>query len=268
MRLINKTLKINENEAQLNGYVIDNSPEIDAKKRRPAIVICPGGSYVMTSDREAEPVALSLLRYGYHVFVLRYSTKVLYPIALQQLAMTIQFLREHADEYMINPNQITVMGMSAGGHLAASLGVSWNQTELTQMGFEKEMIKPNLMALCYPVITAGKHGHQKSFDQLVGKGNPRQHLSIETRVTKDFPPTFMWHTFDDATVGIENSILMLQALQKNGVSTEYHVFEHGKHGISLANEQSAKKDDPRYVDQHVAKWIDLFHDWMQAHYLR
>ncbi len=169
--------------AELTGYVPDNSPEIDLKRKRPAVIICPGGAYRMTSDREAEAVAFKFLGMDLAAFVLRYScAPARYPVALLELAESVRYVRAHAKEFALDPDKIIILGMSAGGHLAASLGTLWTDELFNDHGYAKEMIKPNGMILCYPVITAGEFSHSGSFDNLVGKDPKlREFLSLEKR---------------------------------------------------------------------------------------
>ena len=114
--------------ADLYTYILDNSVEMRPNRKRPVIVICPGGGYTMTSDREAEPIAMQYLARGYHAVILRYSVApVRYPLALLQLAKSVAYLREHAEEFHIDTAKIILQGFSAGAHLAASLGVFWKE---------------------------------------------------------------------------------------------------------------------------------------------
>lgn len=128
--MIYKTISISAGEntsVELFLYIIDNSVELKPDRQRPIIIICPGGGYCMTSDREAEPVALQYLAMGYHTAILRYSVKpAKYPAALLELGTAVKYLKEHAREYHIDPRNIFLQGFSAGGHLAGCLGVLWN----------------------------------------------------------------------------------------------------------------------------------------------
>ena len=122
-------LKDSEFRANLFTYFLDNSPEIDLGRKRPVVLICPGGGYQMTSDREAEALAVKFMSMGYHAAILRYSVApARFPEALQQLATAVAMLRENAEKWHIDTDKIVVQGSSAGGHLAASLGVFWNKS--------------------------------------------------------------------------------------------------------------------------------------------
>ena len=166
--MINERIVIEEktkdyNEAWIETYFWQESEELYPGQKRPVIVICPGGAYGMTSDREAEAIAVRFMGMGYHAVVLRYSVApARYPVALRQLAKTVALLRENSDKWHIEKNKIIVSGFSAGGHLAASLGVFWNTEELAGItGMENERIRPNGMILNYPVITSGEVGHEE-----------------------------------------------------------------------------------------------------------
>ena len=159
--------------ADLYTYILDNSVEMHPDRKRPVVVICPGGGYEMTSDREAEPIAMQYLARGYHAVILRYSVApARYPLALMQLAKTVAYLREHAGEFHIDTDKIILQGFSAGGHLAASLGVFWREKFISEaLHTDAEMVKPNGMILSYPVITSGKFAHMGSFEALLGENS-------------------------------------------------------------------------------------------------
>ena len=143
--------------ADLYTYILDNSVEMRPNRKRPVIVICPGGGYTMTSDREAEPIAMQYLARGYHAVILRYSVApARYPLALLQLAKSVAYLREHAEEFHIDTAKIILQGFSAGAHLAASLGVFWKEKFISEvLHTETEIVRPNGMILSYPVISSG-----------------------------------------------------------------------------------------------------------------
>ncbi len=157
-------LKDSEFKANLFTYFLDNSPEIDPERKRPVVLICPGGGYQMTSDREAEALAVRFMAMGYHAAILRYSVApARFPEALLQLATAVAMLRENAEKWHIDTEKIVVQGSSAGGHLAASLGVFWNKPFVAEaLGMDSEKFRPNGLMLSYPVITSGEKAHKGS----------------------------------------------------------------------------------------------------------
>lgn len=254
-----------EETGQLILYLLDNSPEMRPEQKRPLVLICPGGGYSMTSDREAEPLAVRFLAMGYHAGVLRYSVApARYPLALLQLAESVRHLKEHADVYHIDAERIVIQGSSAGGHLAASLGVFWNRPFLSDaLGTEAAMLKPAGLLLSYPVITSGIYAHRGSFESLLGEqeGTLGEQMSLEKQVTKDTPRTFLWHTEPDDTVPVENSLLFFQALHAHGVSAELHIYPAGGHGLGLANAETANRDGYG-IQKECQSWIDLAGQWL------
>lgn len=261
------TISVPGGDAELTVYAPDNTPEIDPERTRRAVVMCPGGGYRFTSDREAEPVALQLLATDFCVFVLRYSVApVRYPVALLQTAAAVQYVREHAAQYRVQPDKVAVMGYSAGGHLAASLGVRWNEPWLGEtLGAEPAQLRPDGLLLCYPVISAGEFRHQGSFENLTGSDDPAQweKHSLEKLVHGGTPKTFLWHTFTDATVPVENSVLFFSALRRHNIPTELHIYPDGPHGLSLADERTIAPNRPDLVQPDVANWLDMAVRWLK-----
>lgn len=255
-------------DTKLTVYVQENSEKM-AVDKRPLILICPGGGYSYTSDREADPVAMQFLAMGYHAAVLRYScAPSRYPTALMELAESMLLIRKFAGEWHVDPNKIVLEGASAGGHLAACLGVYWDEDFLCQkLGLsptEHELLKPNGMILCYPVITAGKFAHKASFENLLGDQEQElaMHVSLEMHVTSKTPKAFIWGTFEDGSVPLENSILMVTAMRRAEVPVEYHLFPRGGHGLALATKQTQGADG-KGVQEDCAIWIDLAHTWLE-----
>ena len=270
--MIHKKIEIKargmEAVGNLYTYFLDSSIEMRPNEKRPVILMCPGGGYEMTSDREAEPMAMQFLAMGYHVAILRYSVcPVRYPAALLQVAESVLYLKEHADEYHIDPEKIVVQGCSAGGHLAANYGIAWNSPFLTKlMGMENdpEQLCVAGLLLCYPVITSGEKAHEESFRNLLGElyEEKKEELSLENQVTPDTPPTFLWHTATDETVPVENSLYFFQACLQQGVSAELHIYPVGGHGLSLANEETCRANGIG-VQKECQSWIGLAQTWLK-----
>ena len=253
-------LKDSEFKANLFTYFLDNSPEIDPERKRPVVLICPGGGYQMTSDREAEALAVRFMAMGYHAAILRYSVApARFPEALLQLATAVAMLRENAEKWHIDTEKIVIQGSSAGGHLAASLGVFWNKPFVAEaLGMDSEKFRPNGLMLSYPVIT--------SFESVLREDyadeEKRRFLSLEYNVTKDTPSTFLWHTAPDDTVPVENSLLFFQALHALDIPAELHIYPVGSHGLGLATAETACPNGYG-IQAECESWIQLAGDWMK-----
>lgn len=253
--------------ARISTYFLDNSSEINPDGVRPVVLICPGGGYEMTSDRESEAVAMKYLSMGFHAVILRYSVNpAVYPTALLELAKTVAFLREHAEKYHIDKDKIILQGFSAGGHLAASLGVFWKKEFIQKkLSVTEEEIKPNGLILSYPVITSGEFAHEGSFQNLLREKREElgAMLSLEHAVTADTPRTFLWHTFSDDAVPVENSLLFANALVKHKVPLELHIYPEGGHGLGLANEVTQSVTGFG-IQKECQEWIDLAGRWIKG----
>ncbi len=244
------------------------------------MIICPGGGYRFTSDREAEPVALRFLAQGYHAFVVRYSVQTRFPQSMHDLAKALQIVRAHANAWVLDPDQVAVCGFSAGGHLAASLGVLWNQPWLSEpLGVSAEAIRPNALILGYPVIDLeltdnaprefGPEGVPVRLQELVLAtvvGEPDQALKeryrLDRRVSSATPPTFIWHTADDEQVFAHNALRFATALADHTVPYELHIFGSGVHGLSLADDTTDEQH--RFLNPQVQMWIDLALTWLKG----
>lgn len=255
-------------ETKLVTYIQEYSPELMIEKR-PLILICPGGGYGRTSDREAESMALQFMAMGYHSAILRYScAPAKYPTALLELASCIALIRGNAKEWHIDPEKIILQGCSAGGHLAASYAMFWQEDfifeKIGMEGPNKEFLRPNGMILCYPVITQGEFAHRGSFENLLGDREEElgELLSLEKQVNKDTPPTFVWHTFEDQAVPVENSLLLVSALRKMQIPTEFHMYPRGQHGLALANSLTATANG-ECIQQECSSWIGLAKTWLE-----
>jgi len=258
------------NEAHVVAYIQEAFPETQngLATRHPAVLVLPGGGYRATTNREADPVALKFVAEGFSAFILRYSCAPdRYPTQLLQAAATIAFLRTHAEEYHIDPDRIFTLGFSAGGHLTASTGILWKEPVIKEvLGIENELCRPTGMVPCYPVITSGEYAHRGSFDNLLGPDASQEmldYVSLEKRIDADTVPAFLWHTFNDGAVPVENSLLVANAMRKHNVPFELHIYPDGVHGLSLCNELSSKPGQDALLNPHDATWMKLCIEWMK-----
>lgn len=254
-------------QPKMSIYLPDNSPEIQMDRKHPTVVVCPGGGYAMTSDREAEPIALRFVAAGCNAVVVRYScVPARFPAALLELSYAVAKVRENAQEWNVDTDKIAVCGFSAGGHLAASFSTLWNRDFVKDyFHYQGGENQPNGMILGYPVITSGEHAHWGSIENLLGEKTADAALielvSAEKQVSDDTPPAFIWHTFDDACVPVENSLLLAQALAAKKISTELHIFPSGPHGLSLSSEETA--GNPSMIVPECQVWIDMAIRWLK-----
>ncbi|MDR2043161.1 MAG: alpha/beta hydrolase [Clostridium sp.] len=255
-------------DAKFVTYLQEPSDEMGIRKR-PFILVCPGGGYAYTSDREAESLALQFLAMGCHAGVLRYScAPARYPAALLELASAVLLVRGNAEEWRVDEEKIVVQGCSAGGHLAASYGMFWNEDFISAAigleGPDHEILRPNGMILCYPVITSGEFAHRDSFAHLLGSREEelKDKMSLEKQVSAGTPQTFLWHTFEDQCVPAENSLLLVAALRKAGIPVEFHLYPKGGHGLSLANRLTATPEGYA-IQEECQTWLGLAKTWLE-----
>lgn len=295
-----KKFKVGNYHAEVTAILGDSGVKFEAK---PAVVICPGGSYMYVSKREAEPIAYDFLAQGYQVFILRYSTigtmieqegrtaerdemyriasmvepdKILgseFPNPLIELALTMAHIRENIHEYNVDSDRIGVIGFSAGGHLAASLGVHWNQNWLQELtGKESRWVRPNFQVLGYPIldydlnrVIANERGvGDPKFISMAGRmvfgaeitDDTLDLATIKNHVSDQTPPAFIWHTGEDKLVYVKNALDFADALERKGVPWELHTFHKGDHGLSTASKITGK------VNPHVQKWVPLMFEWL------
>lgn len=241
------------------------SGELPYLDRRPAVVVCPGGGYWWCSDREADPVAMQFLSEGYQAFILYYSCQenAVFPNSLLDLCAAMKFIRAHADEFGVIPEKIAVCGFSAGGHLAASLGVYWNDPQIMALSdCHKGENRPDALILGYAVTSTSWIEQDDALPRLIGENDPqkmRQILNLPRQVTAACPQTFLCHTVRDDTVPVEDSLAFASALIKAGVPCELHIFPNGGHGLSLSNGQVCEDGG----DASFAQWVELCKKWLR-----
>ncbi len=250
--------------ATMSCYIPSNYPEFSADRKRPAVIVCPGGGYSGRSNREAEPIALQYVAADMAAFVVHYSVgeDAGFPRSMLEALTAVKMVRENSKKWNINPDQIAILGFSAGGHLAASASAFWHTDLVKNALGDNENCKINAAVLCYPVITSGAKAHRGSFNKLVGENATQEQLeqvSIEKQVTDLYPPTFLWHTGTDAGVPVENSLYMANALATNKILFELHVYPTGCHGLSLSDERTAKMENgvyrPAMLEKRPRQWV-------------
>jgi acetyl esterase/lipase len=229
---------------------------------RTAVIICPGGGYGgLAMEKEGSQIAEWLNSYGVTALVLRYrhhGTGHMYPIPIKDGQRAIRTVRSRAAELNIDPAMIGVIGFSAGGHLASTLGTHFDPGDVSADDpVERFGSRPDFLILCYPVITmTASYMHQGSRDNLIGTDpDPEiaRSMSSELQVTAHTPPTFIFQTDADTDVIAENSVAFYLALRKVGVPAELHVYQNGTHGIDLANDVPGTSDWP----QRCKEWLKV-----------
>lgn len=249
----------------LNSFAADVFYETGSDHAYPAMIVVPGGAYFMRSRRETDPVAFVFAAKGYQSFVLDYSVQTAYPIPLVEAAMAVAYLRENAERYALNPQKICVVGFSAGGHLTAMLATMFADEPIkAALGKKAAMARPDAVVLSYPVITAEEGVTHADTLRIISGGDRAlaQSLSLETRVTAESVPAFLWHTLQDDCVPVENAFRLALAYKKAGVPFELHIFEEGHHGLSVLN--GFTSNEIPEISRCAAHWITLAADWLNS----
>ncbi len=251
----------------LTTYIAGTGGELPYNQKRKAILVIPGGGYNFCSDREGEPVAHAFLAAGFNAFVLKYSVSSKsaceWPAPLIDASSAMKYIRDHAEEFHIDPDYIFVIGFSAGGHLACSLGTLWDNEEIeTFLGMEKGYNKPTGMILSYPVISAFEYAHPGSFYNILQDkrqdDDARRAVSLEYQVSEKTVPAFIWTTAEDSLVPPQNSIIFAQAMADAGRPFELHIYPHGAHGSSLCTPTVGWQVSP------ITAWLADAIRWMNS----
>ncbi|MDD4921231.1 MAG: alpha/beta hydrolase [Bacteroidales bacterium] len=249
---------------QFNGYRSISEPTLTiclpekSIATGAAVVICPGGGYgVNCFQGEGNNIAEVFIRKGIAAFILKYrlpSDSIMVDKSigpLQDAQQAIKTVRQRAAEWNINPAKIGIMGFSAGGHLASTAGTHFDKSYIPNN--EKISLRPDFMILVYPVISMKNEIKETgTHDRLLGKSPNAEQIMLfsnEMQVNANTPPTWITHTGDDKIVPVENSIRFYQALIKNNVPAEMHLYPKGNHGFVL----------------HIPteKWMQPVFDWMK-----
>lgn len=239
------------------------------KEKSDAILIVPGGGYsAVCADREGENIAIAFNAMGYACFVLNYSVapNAVFPRPLIEASLAMVHIRENAEKYKVDPKRVFVLGFSAGGHLAASLGTRWYIPEVANaINAPFGMNKPTGMVLCYPVLCWFEQTHKGTFHNAFGTTQPTEEqvkmISLENGVGEHTVPAFLWHTANDNAVDVRNTLKMATALTEAKIPYEVHIFPKGSHGMALANEMTGVGEN--MINPRIAEWPRLADGWMK-----
>ena len=215
---------------------------------KPMIVIFPGGGYHHLSTRESIPVSNKFLSLGYNTTIVYYSVA---PFAnFIQLDQAEMVIKELSKTYQ----DIIVLGFSAGGHLAGLTGTLKNKYNL------------KAMILSYPVISFLTFVHEGTLSNFLANNDSLENkskYSVDKRVDENCVPCFIWTTKTDASVPYENTLMMIEALNKNKIFNRYHIYENGPHGMALADESAIHNGDRSYISKDVATWVEKADDFIK-----
>lgn len=250
----------------ITAYLPHNMAEMGRENcKRPCIVVCPGGGYDVCTERESEPIALHFATDGYNAFVLNYSVRThSFPVQLTEVAAALDLIHKKSEEWNCDTEKIAIIGFSAGGHLAAHYSTAFDSPEVRRSFPESYPV--NATVLSYPVITALPEfcnadsilrvsGEKEITESVVNK------FSCERLVSEKTPPTFLWHTAEDACVPVENSLLYAAALSKNKVPFEMHIYPYGEHGLCTVDDVTNNQ-----INENVkcaAQWLPDVKRWLK-----
>ena len=230
---------------------------------RDAILVIPGGGYgCICDDREGFPVAMAFAARGMNAFVLKYTVGVAAKghVPLLDASIAMAYIKDHAEEFHIDPSRVACVGFSSGGHLSGSLGCLWHQPEIIEKtGIKYGSNRPIVSVMGYPVVSGVDNSHSGSFKRLAGVDEPtleqKKQYSLELHVCEKTRPAFIFHTAADDRVPVQNSLAYARSLADNKIPFELHVYPYGSHGIALANEVT-KCNHPDWVVPEAAGWVD------------
>lgn len=247
---------------RLTAWSVRTPAAVGPDRRRPAVLILPGGGYEHVSLREGEPVALRFLARGWVPFVLDYSVAPSrFPVALREAALAMRLIRQEGPALEVDRSQVACVGFSAGGHLAGTLATLFDAPEVAGLA-EPLVARPDALGLCYPVAVSHGQTHGASFANLCGEDPAlRARLSLDRLARPDMPPTYLWCTRDDGSVPCRNSLLLAQALAEAGVDLACHVYRHGPHGLATADVQAFPAGAVPPHSQSLESWPEDMMDF-------
>lgn len=281
---------IGKNKGKVTFYLHEPNEEIDPNRKFPVMVVVPGGGYMWTSFREAEPIALEFFAKDYHTIVVDYDTEGLeayggkkgtvpkeelpqkpvstFPNPLVELAEAVAIVREHAEEWAVQEDKISVLGFSAGGNLTGLLGVYWKEQWLEDLvGKSKELYKPNHLVIAYGALDLTNGADKESnvslgiIGKLKASKEELEKVSPVYLVNEDTPPAFIWHTGEDPLVPDRDSLKFALAMDEKERPYELHIYEKGIHGVALGDSRTSRKENQS--NKQASTWVDLLMGWLE-----
>ncbi len=256
----------NGNDPTLEIYLPYNMTEMNRQdQKRPCLIVCPGGGYGGCSQRESEPIALEFLPEGFNAFVLTYTcAPARFPTQLLEVAAVMELIYKNADKWNCDTSKVSIIGFSAGGHLAAHYSTMFDCKEVREVFPESKSV--NASILSYPVITAQEgQCHSGSFNNLIGhyplSEDEMNYFCPDRCVKENTPPAFVWHTADDNTVPVKSSFLYADALSKYKIPFELHIYPNGYHGLATSNKATIDNLSPQTL--YVSRWLDEVKAWLR-----
>lgn len=228
---------------------------VGVHRRRPAVLILPGGGYNHLSERESEPVALRFAARGWVAFVLAYSVApARHPVQLREAALAMRYIRQRGPELQADPHMVAAVGFSAGGHLCGMLGTMFDSSQVADIA-PGEVLRPDALGLCYPVAVSWGRTHGGSFQTLTGgDAELAGRLSLDKLARGDMPPVYLWTTRDDGSVPCRNTLVLAQALDEAGADFTLRLYRHGKHGLATADALAFSTGDMPDFSPEIAHW--------------
>ena len=212
------------------------------RERPGCVIVFPGGAYHIRADHEGEPVAREFNKYGIKSFVLEYRLYPYHhPAMLSDALRAVRWVRCHADELMIDPTKIAVLGFSAGGHLATTAITMYDDVNEHLDEVDEVSSRPDAGILCYAVISLEEKWAEQGTKQAIVREAPDPAALVKRmtgylNVTEDTPPTFIWQTTEDGAVPQETALMMASALAEKKIPYELHVYMKGDHGLGLSTD--------------------------------
>jgi acetyl esterase/lipase len=267
VRILQKQeLAYQDTKFTLDTYWLDPISDFDEPVEHPLAIICPGGAFKFHSDREAQPIAMKFNSEGMHALVLHYQLaengKNVYPLALQEMATTLNWLKSQQETHNIDLSKVVLIGFSAGGHVVADFNSIMLDPEQRKDIFADDLeVEPAANILGYSVIdmTLG-WPKEESWSKQVAPDE--SYWQAQTHLTEHAKPTFIWQTVTDDTVPVMNSIVYAQKLNDLKIPYEMHLFGSGGHGLSLATYVTKHPNGGDY-NIYDYKWWELAVNWLK-----